>query len=144
MVARSVPASPATIGLERRPQCADRYPLGRKRCPTRRRYAADLVALAPDVIPASGALSVAPLQNVDTLARRAAIPPAFLLFEYREMGGTAADRTAAARAAVRRDSTNPAEIARCGAIRATASLLGGDMTQIHMVGAGEVERAVAS
>ena len=55
---------PATIGLERRPQRADRYPLGYERHRPQREYAAELVALIPDVILASGTLSVAALQHV--------------------------------------------------------------------------------
>ena len=51
---RGVPAGAAGIGLDRRPQRADRHPLGRTADADRiRRYAAELVALAPDVILAS-------------------------------------------------------------------------------------------
>ena len=52
------------IGLDRRPQRADRRPLGRGRC--RRAFAdtaAELVALAPDVILAHGSSTVGPLQQ---------------------------------------------------------------------------------
>ena len=45
-----VSAGLAAFGLDRRPQRADRLPLGRRRCRSRRQYAAELVALAPDVI----------------------------------------------------------------------------------------------
>ena len=38
------------IGLDRRPQCADRLPLGAGDADHIRKYAAELVALAPDVI----------------------------------------------------------------------------------------------
>ena len=59
---RGVPSGAGAIGLDRRPQCADRYPLGRGRCrPKFARYAAELVALAPDVILAHGAATVGPL-----------------------------------------------------------------------------------
>ena len=57
-----VPAGAGAIGLERRPQSADRHPLGRGAMPTDiRKYAAELVALAPDVLVATGSASVAPL-----------------------------------------------------------------------------------
>jgi putative tryptophan/tyrosine transport system substrate-binding protein len=129
-----------------------------------RRYAAELVALAPDVIVASGTVSVAALQNVtrtlpivfvgvsdpvgagfvDSLARPSGNTTGFLLFEYSLSGKWAellkqiAPRVT--RAAVLRDSTNPAGIAQFGAIRATASLLGVDVSPIN-VRAGEIERA---
>ena len=49
------------IGLERRPQRADRHPLGAGDADRTRRYAAELVALAPDVILAPGSFTVGPL-----------------------------------------------------------------------------------
>src|SRR5262249_39754374 len=139
-----------------------------------RRYAAELIALAPDVILASGTLSVAALQNVtrtlpivfvgvsdpvgagfvDSLARPSGNTTGFLLFEY-SLSGKWVELLKqivprVIRAAVLRDSTNPAGIAQFGAIRATASLLGVDVTPIN-VGraseiehAGEIERAVAA
>ena len=51
---RGIPAGAAAIGLDRRPQRADRAPLGRGRCRRVANYAAELVALAPDVILANG------------------------------------------------------------------------------------------
>ena len=57
-----VPAGLAATGLDRRPQRADRYPLGAEAMhPTLRKYAAELVALAPDVILAVGSCEQAPL-----------------------------------------------------------------------------------
>ena len=47
---RGVPAGAAGGGLGGGPQRADRLPLGRGRSARIRRYAAELVALAPDVI----------------------------------------------------------------------------------------------
>ena len=59
---RGIPARAAAIGLDRRPQRADRHSLGcGQRRPTTRKYAAELVALAPDVILAAGAAAVGPL-----------------------------------------------------------------------------------
>jgi putative ABC transport system substrate-binding protein len=48
------------------------------------------------------------------------------------------------RAAVLRDSANPAGIAQFGAIRAAASSLGVDVSPIDVRDAGEIERAVAA
>ena len=47
---RGVPAGAAASGLDHRPQRADRHPLGHDRRARIRRYAEELVALAPDVI----------------------------------------------------------------------------------------------
>ena len=48
----------AAIGLDRRPQRADRHPLADQACREVRKYAAELVALAPDVILATGSASL--------------------------------------------------------------------------------------
>ena len=97
-----VSAGAAAIGLDRRPQRADRLPLGRGRCRRIRKYAAELVALAPDVILATGGAAVAPLQQatrtvpivfaqvpdpvgagfVDSLARPGGNATGFTIFEY--------------------------------------------------------------
>src|SRR5262249_15955420 len=55
-----VRAGTAAVGLERRPQHADRPPLGWRQ----RKYALELVALAPDVILASGFPSMAALHPI--------------------------------------------------------------------------------
>jgi putative ABC transport system substrate-binding protein len=47
-------------------------------------------------------------------------------------------------AAVLRDAANPAGIAQFGAIRASATALGVDVTPINVRDAGEIERAVAA
>ena len=54
-------AGSAAIGLDRRQQHSDRYPLGRGWVGTNRRYAEELVALAPDVIMAAGNSSAGPM-----------------------------------------------------------------------------------
>src|SRR5262249_48030665 len=45
----SLPPRSAGIGLEDWPQCAYRYPLEREQCDQSAKYAAELVALAPDI-----------------------------------------------------------------------------------------------
>ena len=96
-----VPAGAAAIGLDRRPQRADRLPLGRGDADGIRKYAAELVALAPDVILARqrdrGALRQAtrtvpivfrdvadPVGAgfVESLARPGGNATGFILFEY--------------------------------------------------------------
>jgi putative ABC transport system substrate-binding protein len=133
-----------------------------------RRYAAELVALAPDVILASGTLSVAALQNVtrtlpivfvqvsdpvgaglvDTLARPGGNTTGFMIFEYSlsgkwlELLKQISPRLT--QAAVLRDSANPAGIAQFGAIQATAQQLRVDVSPINVRDASEIERAVAA
>src|SRR3984893_16854673 len=133
-----------------------------------RKYATELLALAPDVILASGTLSVAALRRVtrtspivfagvsdpvgagfvDTLARPGGNVTGFMIFEYSlsgkwlELLKEIAPRVR--RAAVLRDSANPAGIAQFGAIRATALSLGVDVSPINVSNPGEIERAVAA
>jgi putative ABC transport system substrate-binding protein len=133
-----------------------------------RRYAAELVALAPDVVLAAGTLSVAALQRVtrtlpivfvgvsdpvgaglvDTLARPGSNVTGFMLFEYSSSGKwlellkQIAPRLT--RAAVLRDSANPAGIAQFGAIQAAASSLGVYVSPINVRNAGEIEHAVGA
>ena len=132
-----------------------------------RKYAGELVALAPDVILASGTLSVTALQRVtravpivfvrvsdpvgagvvDTLARPGGNVTGFMNFEYSlsgkwlELLKQIVPRLT--HAAVLRDVANPAGIAQFGAIRTTASSLGVDVSPISLRDAGEIERAVA-
>ena len=54
----------AQSGWTDRPQRADRHSLGRRQCRRIRKHAAELVALAPDVILAHGASTVAALLQV--------------------------------------------------------------------------------
>jgi putative tryptophan/tyrosine transport system substrate-binding protein len=133
-----------------------------------RKYAAELVALAPDVILASGTLSVAALQHitrslpivfvqvadpvgaglVDVLARPGGNTTGFMIFEYSlsgkwlELLKEIAPRLT--RAAVLRDATNPAGIAQFGAIQATAPSLGVVVSPVSIPNASEIERAVAA
>ena len=58
---RGVPAGAGAIGLDHRPQRADRHRWATANAAEIRRHAAELVALAPDVILAHGASTVGPL-----------------------------------------------------------------------------------
>jgi ABC-type uncharacterized transport system substrate-binding protein len=133
-----------------------------------RKYAAELVALAPDVILASGTLSVAALQHVtrtlpivfagvsdpvgagfiDTLARPGGNVTGFMMFEYGlsgkwpELLKQIAPRVT--RAAVLRDPANPAGIGQFGAIQAMAGSLRVAISAVSVRDAGEIERAVAA
>ena len=133
-----------------------------------RKYAAELVALAPDIILASGTLSVAALQNVtrslpivfvnvvdpigaglvDTLARPGGNTTGFMLFEYSLSGKWPELLKQIApnvmRAAVIRDATNPAGIGQFSAVQGAAQTLGIEVSPINVHDAGEIERAVAS
>jgi putative tryptophan/tyrosine transport system substrate-binding protein len=132
-----------------------------------RRHAAELAALAPDVILTSSSPALAALQQatrsvpivfvnvidpvgsafVDSLARPGGNTTGFLLFEYSLSGKwlellkqIAPNVT---RAAVFRDSGNPSGNAQFGAIQALAPSLGIEVSPINMRDAGEIERAVA-
>jgi putative tryptophan/tyrosine transport system substrate-binding protein len=132
------------------------------------RYATELIALAPDVVLASGTLSVAALQRVtrtlpivfvqvsdpvgaglvDSLARPGGNTTGFMIFEY-SLSGKWLEllkeiTPRATRAAVLRDSANPAGIAQFGAIRAAALSLGIDVIPVDTRNADEIERAVAA
>src|SRR3984893_13723217 len=133
-----------------------------------RRYAAELAALMPDVVLASGTLSVAAFQHitrtlpmvflrvsdpvgagfVDSLARPGGNVTGFMLFEYSSSGKwlellkEIAPRLT--RAAILRDPANPAGIAQFGAIQAAAQSLGVEVSPISVRDAGEIERAVTA
>jgi putative tryptophan/tyrosine transport system substrate-binding protein len=133
-----------------------------------RTYATELLAFAPDVILASGSLSVAALRHVthtspivfagvsdpvgagfvDTLARPGGNVTGFMIFEYSVSGKwlellkEIAPRIM--RAAVLRDSANPAGIAQFGAIQAVAQSLGVALRPVDTRDAGEIERSIAS
>ena len=133
-----------------------------------RKYAAELVALAPDVVLANGTLSVAALQRVtrtlpivfvgvsdpvgagfvDSLARPGGNVTGFMIFEY-SLSGKWLEllkqiAPSVTRAAVLRDSANPAGIAQFGAIQAAAQSLGVEVSPVSIRDAGEIERAVAA
>jgi putative ABC transport system substrate-binding protein len=133
-----------------------------------RKYAAELVTLAPDVLLAAGTLSVTALQRathtlpivfvgvsdpvgagvVDSLARPGGNVTGFMIFEY-SMSGKWLEllkqiAPSVTRAAVLRDAVNPAGIAQFGAIQATAQSLGMEVNPVSIRDAGEIERAVAA
>jgi putative ABC transport system substrate-binding protein len=133
-----------------------------------RKYAAELVALAPEVVLASGTLSVAAFQHitrtlpmvfvrvsdpvgagfVDSLARPGGNTTGFMLFEYSSSGKwlelLKQIAPSVTRAAILRDPANPAGIAQFGAIQAAAQSLGVEVSPISVRDAGEIERAVAA
>jgi putative ABC transport system substrate-binding protein len=137
---------------------ADRY----------RKYAAELVALAPDIILASGTPSVAALQHatrtvpivfvsvvdpvgaglVDTLARPGGNTTGFMLFEYSLSGKwleflkQIAPRLT--RVAVLRDPVNPSGLAEFSVIQAVAQSLRVEVSAVIVRDAGQIERAVAA
>jgi ABC-type uncharacterized transport system substrate-binding protein len=133
-----------------------------------RKYASELVALAPDVVLAAGTLSVAALQKstqtlpivfcnvadpvgagfVDSLARPGSNITGFSLFEYSisskwlELLKEIVPKLA--RVAVLRDPVNPAGIAQFGVIQATAQSMGAELRPISIVSAKDIERAITT
>ena len=131
-----------------------------------RKYAAELVALAPDVIVVGGTVGMTALRPlarnlavvfavvadpvgagfVNSLARPGANVTGFSLYEYGLSGKWLEILKQIApgvrRVAVLRDFTNPAGLAYFGAIRATAQSLGVDATPINMSDANEIERGI--
>jgi putative ABC transport system substrate-binding protein len=133
-----------------------------------RKYAAESVALTPDVILASGTLGVTAVQQltrpvpivftlvadpvgagvVNSLARPGGNATGFMLYEYSlsgkwlELLKQIAPRMT--RAAVLRDQTNPAGIAQFGAIQAVAPSLGVQVSPVNVRNANEIESGIAT
>jgi putative tryptophan/tyrosine transport system substrate-binding protein len=133
-----------------------------------RRYGAELVALAPDVILAVGAAAVGPLQQathtvpivfvntsdpvgagfVESLARPGGNATGFLLYEYGTSGKwlellkEIAPRVT--RVAVLRDSALAAGTGQLGAIQAVVPSFGVELRPVDVRDAPEIERAVAA
>jgi ABC-type uncharacterized transport system substrate-binding protein len=132
-----------------------------------RRYAAELVALAPDVIVAAGGLTVRPLLDatgtvpivfdaldpvasgiVESLARPGGHATGFALMEFGMSGKwlellkQIAPRLT--RAAVLRDPANIASVGQFGAIQAVAPSLGVDLTPVDVRDAGAIERGITA
>ncbi len=133
-----------------------------------RRHAAELAALAPDVILAHGASTVGPLLQatrtvpivfpvagdpvaagfVDSLARPGGNATGFMTVEH-SMGGKWLEllkqiAPGVTRAAVFRDPANPSGIGQFGAIQTVAPSLGVEVNPVNVRDAGEIERAVAA
>ena len=132
-----------------------------------RRYAAELVALGPDVILAPGSVSLGPLLQVtrdipivfvhvpdpvgagfvDSLAKPGGNATGFLLFEYGlsvkwvELLKQIAPNTT--RVAVIRDAAITAGIGQWGAIQAMAPSVGIEAIPVNLRDPGEIKRAVA-
>ena len=133
-----------------------------------RKYAADLVSLAPDVILASSATMVVALQRatrtvpivfamaldpvgggiVESLARPGGNTTGFMMFEYGLSGKwlelLKQIAPGVTRAAVLRDATNPTGHGQFAVIQAVAPPLGVEVIPINMRNAPEIERAVAA
>jgi ABC-type uncharacterized transport system substrate-binding protein len=134
-----------------------------------RRYAAELVALAPDIFLASGTLSVAALQRVsrtlpivfvgvtdpvgagfvDSLARPGGNVTGFMIYEYSlsakwlELLKEIAPTTT--RVAVIRNPDNPVGVALFSAIQAAAQPLGIEVSPVDSRrDAGDIERAITA
>src|SRR5262249_42718411 len=132
-----------------------------------RRHAAELAALAPDVILAHGASTVAPLLQatrtvpiafavvgdpvgaglVDSLARPGGNATGFMASEY-SLSGKLLEllkqiAPAVTRAAVLRDSTQGSGTSQFAAIQAVAPSLRVEVNPVNLHDAGEIERAIA-
>ena len=132
-----------------------------------RRYSAELVALAPDVILAAGSVSLAALQQatrtvpivfvhvadpvgagfVNSLARPGGNTTGFSQFEYGVIGKLLEllkeIAPGATRVAVIRDTAISAGTGQFGAIQAVAPSFGVEVSPVNMRDAGEIERAIA-
>jgi putative ABC transport system substrate-binding protein len=132
-----------------------------------RRYAAELIALSPDVILATGSAAAGPLLQatrtvpivfvivpdpvgaglVNSLARPGGNATGFIQFEYAisgkwlELLKEIAPRVT--RAAVLRDPAITGGIGQFGAIQAVAPSLGVEVSPVNVRDAGEIERAIA-
>jgi putative tryptophan/tyrosine transport system substrate-binding protein len=130
--------------------------------------AAELVALAPDVILATSGATVGALQQasravpivfagvidpvgsgfVDSLARPGGNATGFLVFEY-SLSGKWVEllkqiAPSVTRAAVLRDTANPAGNAQFSAIQTVAQSLGVEVSPLNMRDTSEIERGVAA
>jgi len=133
-----------------------------------RRYAAELAALAPDVILATGDATIPPLLQatrtvpivfpvtadpvgagfVDSLARPGGNATGFMLYEYSISGKwlelLKEIAPGVTRVAVLRDATQGSGTSQFGVIQAMAPSLRVEVTPVNLHEAGEIERAVAA
>jgi putative tryptophan/tyrosine transport system substrate-binding protein len=132
-----------------------------------RRYAAELVALSPDVILATGSAAAGPLLQatrtipvvfvivpdpvgagfVNSLSRPGGNATGFIQFEYGISGKwlelLKQIAPGVTRAAILRDPAISAGIGQFGAIQAVAPSLGVEVTPVNVRDADEIERAIA-
>jgi len=133
-----------------------------------RRYAAELVSFAPDVILANGSATVGPLLQatgalpivfvivpdpvgagfVDSLARPGGNATGFLTFEYavsaKWLELLKQIAPSVARVAVLRDPAITAGIGQFGAIQSVAPSLGFELSPVNVRDAGEIERGITA
>ena len=133
-----------------------------------RRHAAELVALAPDVILADGAVTVGPLLQatrtvpivfpvagdpvgagfVDSLARPGGNVTGFMNFEFGNSGKWLELLKEIApgvkRVAVLRDAASPSGTGQFGAIQAVGPALGIEATALSMQDAAQIQRAITT
>ena len=133
-----------------------------------RKYAAELVALAPEVILTAGSSTAGPLQLatrsvpivfaivpdpvgagfVNSLARPGGNMTGFMQFEYNLSGKwlelLKQIAPGVSRAAVLRDPTITAGIGQFAVIQSVAPSLGVDVTPVNIRNAGEIERDIAA
>jgi putative tryptophan/tyrosine transport system substrate-binding protein len=133
-----------------------------------RRYAAELIALTPDIFLASGTLSVVALQRatrtlpivfvdvadplgaglVDSLSRPGGNTTGFMLFEYSLRGEwlelLKQIVPSVTRVAVLRNPATPAGMGQFGAIQGAAQSLGVEVTAVSVSDAGEIEATIAA
>jgi putative tryptophan/tyrosine transport system substrate-binding protein len=152
-VGGGIPAGAGAIGLDHRPQRADRHALAGVNATETRRHAAELAALAPDVILAHGSSTVGPLLQatrtvpivfpviadpvgagfVDSLARPGGNATGFMELEY-SMGGKWLEllkqiAPSVTRAAVLRDPSQGSGTNQFAAIQAVAASLRVEVTR---------------
>jgi len=133
-----------------------------------RKHVAELVALKPDVILATGASTVGPLQRatrtvpivfvqvtdpvgagfIDSLARPGGNATGFALFEYSTSGKwlelLKEVEPSATRAAILRDQTSQTGLGQFAAIQSAAPPLGIELRPVGVRDAGEIERGITA
>ena len=166
---RSFPARAAAIGLDRRPQRADRHSLGRGQCratfaDTRRNWSRSRptsswpLAARPwrrcnrRPAPCRSCSRSSSIRSAPASSRawrgRAATSPGFMLFEYSmsgEMAGTAqGDRAGRDAGGGHSDPAISAGPGQFGAIQSAAPSLGVELRPVSVRDAGEIERGIAA
>src|SRR5258708_258886 len=144
----------------------DRWPAGD--ADKARKYAAELVALAPDVILAAGSTSLAPLLQatptvpivfvgivdpvgtgfVNSLSRPGRNATGFMLFDY-DLSAKWLEllkeiAPSVTRAAVLRDSAIPTGIGQFAVIQSVSRSVGVEVSPLNLLDAGEIEPALAA